>query len=106
MLQAMFVKTGKTVDFSNMIPDIAVKEIVTGEAVTLFLEDVVVTADIETGSIAALEACFGDISPKVAIKHNVEPGLIKNLLTLAIDDTASYDGVEEFFSDFPVRFVP
>lgn len=106
MLQAMFVETGKTVDFSEMTPGEAVAKIVTGKPVTLFLADLVVTTDIEKGSIAALEAGFGDFTPKVAIKHGVEPDLIKRLLTLAIDDEASYDGVEDFFSDFGVRFIP
>lgn len=100
MLKAMFVKTGKTVDFSEMTPEEAVKEIVIGEDVTLYMADSVV---LFRGTTVAAMDCF---DPVIGIKRDVSAELQKKLMTLAIDDTASYDGIEEFFADFPVRFIP
>lgn len=106
MLKAMFIKDGRTIDFSKMDPKKAVEEIVTGDDITLYLEDIVVSVYKETGTIAALDCGGTTTSPSVAVKHGITEGMMKSLLTLAIDDSSSYDGVEDFFDDFPVRFVP
>ena len=104
MLVAMFNETGKTIDFSKMDPKEAVKQIVIGKSVTLYVEDFVVS--VADGVVAALQVGAPGDTPQVATKSDVSPDTVNNLLALTIDDTASYDGIEEFFSDFPLRFVP
>jgi len=103
MLVAMFHKDGKTIDFGSMEPSEAVKKIVIGKPVSIWTADIVVSSS--NGTIAALEM-VPDGPPKVAIKNGVSPDTVNNLLALLIDDEASYDGIEEFFDDFSIRFVP
>ena len=100
MLRAMFVETGESIDFSDMPFSKAAELIVTGKPVTLYLADMVVSYN--DGTICAMDT----FAANVAIKRDVPEDLAKRLLTLAIDDEASYDGVEDFFLDFDVRFVP
>jgi hypothetical protein len=104
MLQITFVKTGKTVDFSADEPADVVANLIRGnrEPILVHLEDVMVAADYETGTMAALNQLDVDCARKTGIS----PQLIEDLLALAINDEESYDDIEEFFEDFGVRFVP
>jgi len=104
MLQITFVKTGKTVDFSLAVPSHVVSDQIreNREPMMIHLEDCVVAVDYDSGSIAALNVLEVDCAKKTGLS----PELIENILALAINDKESYDGIEEFFSDFPVRFIP
>jgi hypothetical protein len=102
MLKAVFCARGESVDFSEMSPSEALKQIVTGRDLTLFIDDFTVLFSFSTGIIAALSTW----DPHVDIKGSIPVALMSSILALAIDDEQSYDGIEEFFEDFLIRFVP
>jgi hypothetical protein len=73
------------------------------DALALYIEDHTVAFVPAPAGIlvSALDRVTGDVARKLTTLTVAE-----NLLLLAMDDTSSYDGVEQFFSNFGVRFVP
>jgi len=104
MLQITFVKTGKTHDFSDFEKKDVALNLIRGnrEPLCFHLEDCTVAVNYDTGSIAAINQLEVDCAKRTGI----DAQLIENIMVLAIDDEQSYVGIEEFFADFPIRFVP
>ena len=96
---AILSKSGKAISLDGLSPEEAYAKLEGDDPLTVYASDIVVT--FRGGYVSALDTFSGKVARK---EHTPEVG--ERLLKLLIDEDAAYDGVEEFFSDFPVRFVP
>jgi len=114
-IYAILSRSGKAVSLDALTPEEAYALLERDEPLTVYTADMVVMfrggagpfaqeCDLlqKGGYISAIDTFTG----KVARKEPT-PEMGERLLRLLIsEELDSYDGVEEFFSDFPVRFVP
>ena len=104
-MYAILSKRGEVVSLDGLSPIEAYLKLTGDDPLTIYAADLVV--HFRGGYISALDTFTGEVAKK---SHTPEMG--ERLLKLLISDNedwvrlVSYEGAEEFFADFPVRFIP